>query len=99
MTVGNVRQIRFVARSQRQSEATRVWSGLVWFRQLQFSTRFWSMLVRNISQVKAELSALLESVQSGEDVAIAKAGKPIARLVQFHGAPKVRTPGILDGQR
>ena len=37
------------------------------------------MLVRNISEAKAELSALIEAVQGGNEVIIAKAGKPVAR--------------------
>ncbi|MBK9167732.1 MAG: type II toxin-antitoxin system Phd/YefM family antitoxin [Bryobacterales bacterium] len=56
------------------------------------------MVVRNIAQAKAELSALLESVQQGEEVVIAKAGKPIARLVRYQGVGTRRTAGILDGQ-
>lgn len=56
------------------------------------------MVVRNIAQAKAELSALLESVQQGEEVVIAKAGKPIARLVRYQGVGARRVPGMLDGQ-
>jgi prevent-host-death family protein len=37
------------------------------------------MLV-NIYQAKSQLSALLEKAQAGEEVVIARAGKPIARL-------------------
>jgi len=49
------------------------------------------MVLRNISAAKAELSALIEAVQSGSEVIIAKAGKPVARLVAFHGP--ARPPG------
>lgn len=34
----------------------------------------------NIYQAKAQLSSLLEKVLAGEEIVIAKAGKPIARL-------------------
>jgi prevent-host-death family protein len=34
----------------------------------------------NIYEAKTKLSALLDRVQSGEDVVIARAGEPIARL-------------------
>jgi prevent-host-death family protein len=34
----------------------------------------------NIYQAKAQLSALLEKAMAGEEIIIAKAGKPIARL-------------------
>ena len=37
------------------------------------------MLV-NIYQAKSQLSALLERAQAGEEIVIARAGKPIARL-------------------
>src|SRR5580698_1564450 len=56
-----------------------------------------TMLVRNISEAKSELSALIESVQNGVEVIIAKAGKPVARLVAYHGASQPRTPGVSAG--
>jgi antitoxin (DNA-binding transcriptional repressor) of toxin-antitoxin stability system len=56
------------------------------------------MVVRNISEAKAELSALVEAVQNGSEVIIAKAGKPVARLVAFHGPARPRTPGSMAGE-
>lgn len=56
------------------------------------------MLVRNISQAKAELSALIEAVQKGNEVILAKAGKPVARLVAYRGPTQPRTPGSMAGQ-
>lgn len=56
------------------------------------------MVVRNISQAKAELSALIEAVQNGGEVIIAKAGKPVARLVALRGPAHPRTPGSMAGQ-
>jgi antitoxin (DNA-binding transcriptional repressor) of toxin-antitoxin stability system len=56
------------------------------------------MVVRNISEAKAELSALIEAVQNGNEVIIAKAGKPVARLVAFHGPARPRTPGSMAGE-
>ena len=41
------------------------------------------MMVRNISEAKSELSALVEAVLNGAEVIIAKAGKPVARLVAY----------------
>lgn len=38
------------------------------------------MLV-NIYQAKTQLSALLEKAQAGEEIVIARAGKPVARLM------------------
>lgn len=54
--------------------------------------------MRNISEAKAELSALIEAVSKGEEVLIGKAGVPVARLVRYTGAKKPRQPGALRGQ-
>ena len=56
------------------------------------------MMMRNISAAKAELSALIEAVQKGNEVIIAKAGKPVARLVPFRHPIRPRTPGSMAGQ-
>ena len=56
------------------------------------------MVVRNISQAKAELSALIEAVQNGNEVIIAKAGRPVARLVAFRGPAGPRKPGSMAGE-
>ncbi len=56
------------------------------------------MVVRNISQAKAELSALIEAVRKGGEVIIAKAGKPVACLVPFRGPARPRTPGAMKGE-
>ncbi|HEY1428912.1 MAG TPA: type II toxin-antitoxin system prevent-host-death family antitoxin [Candidatus Tumulicola sp.] len=37
----------------------------------------------NIHQAKTHFSNLIERVSSGEDIVIAKAGKPVARLIAF----------------
>ena len=57
-----------------------------------------SVVVRNISAAKAELSALIEAVQGGSEVIIAKAGKPVARLVVFRGPARPRKPGAMAGE-
>jgi prevent-host-death family protein len=56
------------------------------------------MVLRNISEAKSELSALIEAVQNGNEVIIAKAGKPVARLVAYHGPARPRTPGSMAGE-
>ncbi|MBX3172446.1 MAG: type II toxin-antitoxin system prevent-host-death family antitoxin [Candidatus Eremiobacteraeota bacterium] len=56
------------------------------------------MILRNISEAKAELSALIEAVTRGEEVLIGKAGVPVARLVRYHGASQPRQPGALKGR-
>ena len=50
----------------------------------------------NVHQAKTHLSRLLERVLQGEEILIAKNGKPIARLVPVTPAP--RRPGRLKGK-
>jgi prevent-host-death family protein len=47
----------------------------------------------NIHQAKTELSRLLQRVLRGEEIIIAKAGKPIARLSPFSEEKPDRVPG------
>jgi prevent-host-death family protein len=56
------------------------------------------VIVRNISEAKAELSSLIEQVQKGNEVILAKAGKPVAKLVAYHGPAAPRTPGSMAGE-
>lgn len=51
----------------------------------------------NIHEAKTQLSRLIERVRSGEEVVIAKAGKPVARLVPAIPAGIARKPGALKG--
>jgi prevent-host-death family protein len=53
------------------------------------------MVVPSISEAKAELSALIEAAQSGNEVIIAEAGKPVAGLVAFRDSARARTPGSM----
>jgi len=47
----------------------------------------------NIHEAKTHLSELLQRVMNGEEIIIAKAGKPIARLTRFNANPQPRIPG------
>lgn len=49
--------------------------------------------VVNIHEAKTHLSRLLQRVQAGEEITIAKAGKPIAKLTAIQERPKRRIPG------
>ena len=51
-----------------------------------------------IHQAKTHLSCLVEIAASGQEIVIAKAGKPIARLVPYVAKGKVRRPGQLRGR-
>lgn len=42
----------------------------------------------NIHEAKTHLSRLVERVEAGEEIIIAKAGRPAARLVPLEGARK-----------
>ena len=52
----------------------------------------------NIHQAKTHLSKLLERVALGEEVIIAKAGKPVAKLVAIDQHPKTRLLGSAKGE-
>jgi prevent-host-death family protein len=52
----------------------------------------------NIHEAKTHLSRLLERVAMGEEVIIAKAGKPVARLIPVDVRPKKRMLGIAKGE-
>ena len=56
------------------------------------------MQVTNISEAKAQLSALIEKVLAGEEIIIGKAGKPVARLVRYERSQEDRRPGVLKGK-
>jgi len=47
----------------------------------------------NIHEAKTHLSRLLERVAAGEEVVIAKAGRPVARLVAYVQTPNRRLLG------
>ena len=53
------------------------------------------MTTVNIHEAKTSLSRLLDAAAKGEEVIIAKAGKPVARLIPI-GKPE-RKPGALQG--
>ena len=54
----------------------------------------------NIHAAKTHLSRLLDAAASGEEILIARAGRPVARLVPLEGtaAPQQRQLGRLAGQ-
>ncbi len=52
----------------------------------------------NIHEAKTHLSRLVEGVAAGEEIIIAKAGKPMARLVALAKPAGRRQLGILAGK-
>lgn len=56
------------------------------------------MVIRNISEAKAELSSLIAMVQRGDEVILAKSGKPVAKIVPYGGVAQARVPGSMEGE-
>ena len=56
------------------------------------------MTTFNIHEAKTHFSKLLERVLKGEEVIIAKAGKPVARILPVVANMTTRTPGIDKGK-
>jgi prevent-host-death family protein len=52
----------------------------------------------NIQAAKTHLSRLVEEAVAGEEIVLAKAGKPLVRLVPYRAAGVIRTGGQLAGQ-
>jgi prevent-host-death family protein len=52
----------------------------------------------NIHAAKTHLSRLVEDAAAGEEIIIAKAGKPVARLCPLAEPKPRRKLGILDGK-
>jgi prevent-host-death family protein len=51
----------------------------------------------NVQEAKTHLSRLLARVEAGEEIVIARDGRPIARLVSVHGQP-TRVAGSALGE-
>ena len=49
-------------------------------------------------QAKTQLSKLIESVESGHDVVIARAGKPVARLTRLEPKKRKIRFGVMKGK-
>lgn len=56
------------------------------------------MAMENIYSAKTHLSGLIEKALEGEEVVIAKAGKPLVRLVPYEPPPEPVTFGLLKGK-
>ena len=52
----------------------------------------------NIHEAKTHLSKLLVRVRAGEEIIIAHAGKPVAKLVAIEEKPKKLIPGFDKGK-
>jgi len=52
----------------------------------------------NIHEAKTHLSKILDRVSAGEEIIIAKAGKPVARIVPVFPEEAQRIPGTYRGR-
>jgi prevent-host-death family protein len=52
----------------------------------------------NIHQAKTHLSRLVERVESGEEITLARAGRPVARLVPYRAHREPRRAGLWQGR-
>lgn len=51
----------------------------------------------NIHEAKTHLSRLVERAESGEEIVIARGGKPVAKLVPYAADLSPRVPGSMRG--
>ena len=56
------------------------------------------MAIVNTHEAKTNLSRLIDEVQKGAEVVIARANRPVARLVPIREKPSTRKPGYLKGK-
>lgn len=57
------------------------------------------MQIVNIHEAKTHLSRLLEAIERGEEVIIARAGRPIAALTTYRPVrPRIAAPGSMKGR-
>ena len=56
------------------------------------------MKIFNIHEAKTHFSKIITQVEIGEEIIIAKAGKPVAKFVPIREKPKSRIPGTAKGK-
>lgn len=56
------------------------------------------MTIVNIYEAKTQFSKLVERVAAGEEIVIARAGHPVAKLVPYNESATPRTPGGWEGK-
>jgi prevent-host-death family protein len=55
-------------------------------------------IIVNVHEAKTHLSRLIDQAHAGEEIILAKAGKPYARLVPLAPETRQRIPGRLKGR-
>ena len=52
----------------------------------------------NIHAAKTQFSRLIERVEAGEEITVARAGKPVAKIVPIKPEPPPRKLGLMKGR-
>lgn len=52
----------------------------------------------NIHDAKTQFSRLIEKAEAGEEIIIARSGKPVVKLVSLAPPKAIRTPGSAKGE-
>jgi len=55
-------------------------------------------IIKNLNEAKSRLSSLVERAAKGEEIVIAKNGKPMAKLVRYESTKGRRVPGCGKGK-
>jgi prevent-host-death family protein len=56
------------------------------------------MIFVNMHEAKTHLSKLIKQAAAGEEVVVASAGRPVAKIVAYEASSEPRKPGLLAGQ-
>lgn len=75
----------------RSLDVSLVWSDQVWHHGIV-------TVQVNIYEAKTHLSQLVDRAAAGEDIIIARNGRPVVRLCPLSRTPGRRTPGTLRGR-
>lgn len=55
-------------------------------------------IVVNVQEAKTHLSRLIDQAHAGQEIILAKGGKPYARLVPLEASAATRRPGRIEGR-
>ncbi len=56
------------------------------------------MIVVGMHEAKTHFSKLVKRAAAGEEIIVANAGRPVAKIVAFVPTPAARKPGMLAGK-
>lgn len=56
------------------------------------------MTTVGIHEAKTNLSKLLKRVEAGEEIVVARAGQPVAKIVAYTAPKEPRKPGSMKGK-